>query len=55
MREVHSILLTHEKMFEKDNASNIESLLPFANFVSNQSKQFSNEVYGEKYFNDNNH
>lgn len=54
-RKVCSMLVTHEKSLEKHNASNIDSLLPSANLVSNQSKQFSNEVASERSFNDNNH
>lgn len=55
MREIHSMLLTHEKRLEKHNACNIDNLLPFANLASNQAKKLSNKVSSEINFNKNNH
>lgn len=49
------MLLIYEKRLEKHNTSNIESLVAFANLISNQSRQFSNEVSSEKYYDDKNH
>lgn len=47
VREVHSMLLIHEKRLKKHNSNNIDNLLSFTNLISNHSKKFFNETSGE--------